>query len=59
MTVQDSNEVLKIFQDKNTVTQNTAENPGKVFLKASLFDIVSPVSSELFTEKRLPLHNGK
>ncbi|CAG8945938.1 unnamed protein product [Penicillium salamii] len=66
MTVEDTKSTLKIYEDKKSSSGNvvkltlcfspvfttTPKALGKAFLKASLFDQVSPPSTEVFANKQ-------
>ncbi|CAI7661480.1 unnamed protein product [Penicillium bialowiezense] len=56
MTVEDANSTLKVYEDKKSTSGNivkTPKAPGKVFLKAALFDKISHPSTEVFANKQL------
>ncbi|KAJ5729732.1 uncharacterized protein N7483_004240 [Penicillium malachiteum] len=66
LTLQDPRGALKIFEDPKTASGNIIEiivlssarppeAPGQVFLKATLFDSISPKEKEVFGDKRLQL----
>ncbi|KAJ5887220.1 hypothetical protein N7504_011267 [Penicillium tannophilum] len=65
LTIDDPDKTLKIFVDSKTASGNVIQPsaiftkspkaPGKVFLKATLFDTISPKGGEVFAEHRLEL----
>lgn len=50
--------VLLVLIGTSAIFTKTPKAPGKVFLKATLFDTVSPKGGEVFAEKRLELWGG-